>query len=89
MEKNLKKHRVEVLAPAGSYDIMTAVIKAGADAVYLGGELFGARAFAGNLNREEMIKALDYAHLRERKIYMTVNTSRIVAMSFCEPRSCS
>ncbi len=70
----MKKHRVEVLAPAGSYDIMTAVIKAGADAVYLGGELFGARAFAGNLNREEMIKALDYAHLRERKIYMTVNT---------------
>lgn len=74
MEIKLGKNRVEVLAPAGSYDIMTAVIKAGADAVYLGGEMFGARAFAGNLNRDEMIRALDYAHLRERKIYMTVNT---------------
>lgn len=60
--------------PAGSYDIMKAVINAGADAVYLGGDMFGARAYAGNLNKEEMIRALDYAHLRDKKIYLTVNT---------------
>ena len=55
----MKNHNVEVLAPAGSYDIMKAVINAGADAVYLGGDMFGARAYAGNLNKEEMIRALD------------------------------
>lgn len=66
--------KVEVLAPAGSYEIMEAVINAGADAVYLGGDSFGARAFAGNLNKEELLKAIDYAHIRDRKIYLTVNT---------------
>ncbi len=66
--------KVEVLAPAGSYEIMKAVINAGADAVYLGGDSFGARAFAGNLNKEELLKAIDYAHIRDRKIYLTVNT---------------
>ena len=71
----MKNHNVEVLAPAGSYDIMKAVINAGADAVYLGGDMFGARAYAGNLNKEEMIRALDYAHLRDKKIYLTVNRS--------------
>ncbi|MFR1766685.1 MAG: DUF3656 domain-containing U32 family peptidase [Lachnospira sp.] len=68
------KNRIEVLSPAGSYDILTAVISAGADAVYLGGDMFGARAYAGNFNRDELIKAIDYAHLRDVKIYMTVNT---------------
>lgn len=68
------KNRIEVLSPAGSYDILTAVIAAGADAVYLGGDMFGARAYAGNFNRDELIKAIDYAHLRDVKIYMTVNT---------------
>ncbi len=66
--------KVEVLAPAGSYDIFTAVIAAGADAVYLGGDMFGARAFAGNFDKDELIRALDYAHIRGKKIYMTVNT---------------
>lgn len=70
--KNFKK--VEILAPAGSYDVLTAVIHAGADAVYLGGASFGARAFAGNFNQEELLRALDFAHLRDKKIYMTVNT---------------
>lgn len=65
---------IEVLAPAGSLEICKAVIRAGADAVYLGGDMFGARAYAGNLNREEMLEALDYAHLRDAKIYLTVNT---------------
>ena len=48
------KNRIEVLSPAGSYDILTAVISAGADAVYLGGDMFGARAYAGNFNRDEL-----------------------------------
>ena len=65
---------IEVLAPAGSLEICKAVIRAGADAVYLGGDMFGARAYAGNLNREEMLEALDYAHIRDAKIYLTVNT---------------
>lgn len=69
-----KRDNIEVLAPAGSYDILTAVISAGADAVYLGGDMFGARAFAGNFNKEELLRAIDYAHLRDRKIYLTVNT---------------
>ena len=55
-------NRIEVLAPAGSLEICKAVINAGADAVYLGGDMFGARAYAGNLNNEEMLEALDYAH---------------------------
>ena len=46
----------------------------GADAVYLGGDMFGARAYAGNLNQEEMFEALDYAHKLDRHIYLTVNT---------------
>lgn len=66
--------KVEVLAPAGSLDICKAVIRAGADAVYLGGDMFGARAYAGNLNREEMLEAIDFAHIRGSKIYLTVNT---------------
>ncbi len=64
----------EVLAPAGSFEILKAVIEAGADAVYVGGSQFGARAYANNFNQEEMLEAIDYAHLRNRKVYMTVNT---------------
>ncbi len=67
-------NRIEVLAPAGSLEICKAVINAGADAVYLGGDMFGARAYAGNLNNEEMFEALDYAHRFGRRIYLTVNT---------------
>ncbi len=64
----------ELLAPAGSLDICKAVIRAGADAVYLGGEKYGARAFARNFDEAEVLQALDYAHLRDRKIFLTVNT---------------
>lgn len=71
---NNKNLMAEVLAPAGSYDIFKAVVNAGADAVYLGGTQFGARAYAGNLNNEELIKAIDYAHIFDRKVYLTVNT---------------
>jgi putative protease len=65
---------MELLAPAGSPDILKAVIDAGADAVYLGGDQFGARAYAENFGTEELLAALDYAHLRGKKIYLTVNT---------------
>lgn len=68
------RYDMEILAPAGSFDIFKAVIDAGADAVYLGGDMFGARAYAGNFGREELIAALDYAHVRDKRVYMTVNT---------------
>ncbi|MCR5657577.1 MAG: U32 family peptidase [Butyrivibrio sp.] len=66
--------RVELLAPAGNYETMLGAINAGADAVYLGGEGFGARAFADNFTNEEVIAAIKYAHLLGKKIYLTVNT---------------
>ena len=64
----------EVLAPAGPYECFRAAINAGADAVYLGGSMFGARAFAGNFEEAELIKAIRTAHLYGRKVYLTVNT---------------
>lgn len=70
----IEKKKVEVLAPAGSYESMTAAFAAGADAVYIGGSRFGARAFADNLDEARMCQAIDYAHLHGRQIYMTVNT---------------
>lgn len=66
--------KVEILAPAGSYESLKAAICAGADAVYIGGSRFGARAYANNLAEEQMLEAIDYVHLHGRKIYMTVNT---------------
>ena len=68
------KKQVEILAPAGSYDSLVAAIAAGADAVYIGGTRFGARAYADNLDVDAMCKAIDYVHLHGRKIYLTVNT---------------
>lgn len=67
-------NKVEILAPAGDYATFKAVINAGADAVYLGGNMFGARAYAGNLSDEELLSAIDYAHLWGKKVYLTVNT---------------
>lgn len=64
----------ELLSPAGSLDICKAVINAGADAVYLGGDKFGARAFAKNFTQSDIREALDFAHLRGKKIFLTVNT---------------
>ncbi len=66
--------KVELLAPAGSIEALEAAIMCGADAVYLGGNKFGARAFAANFNDEEMIKAVKYAHQYDVKVYVTVNT---------------
>lgn len=65
---------IELLAPAGSFEIFKAVIAAGADAVYVGGNAFGARAYANNFSEEELLEAIDYAHLHHRKLYLTVNT---------------
>lgn len=75
MSNNIEQIRnAEILAPAGNYECFRAAINAGADAVYLGGSMFGARAFAGNFNEEELIEAIRTAHLYGRKVYLTVNT---------------
>lgn len=66
--------RPELLAPSGNMESLKTAIAAGADAVYLGGILFGARSFAGNFNNEELKAAVKYAHLRNVKVYVTVNT---------------
>lgn len=70
----MMKSDFELLAPAGSYEILKAVIEAGADAVYVGGSRFGARAYANNFTEEELLDAIDYVHLRGKKLYLTVNT---------------
>lgn len=70
----MMKEKFELLAPAGSFDILKAVIEAGADAVYVGGELFGARAYANNFSQEELLEAIDYVHLRGKQLFLTVNT---------------
>ncbi|MBR0472467.1 MAG: U32 family peptidase [Methanosphaera sp.] len=64
----------ELLAPAGSYDILVVAVNAGADAVYIGGERYGARAFAHNFTSEDMEKAVSYAHLNGASVHVTVNT---------------
>lgn len=66
--------RVELLAPAGSYESFLGAIHAGADAVYLGGAKFGARAYADNFTEEEVCSAVRYAHVYGRKVYLTLNT---------------
>ena len=66
--------RTELLAPAGDYTSLIAAFNAGADAVYLAGKQFGARAFANNFEEDELLQALDYAHLHGKKIYLTLNT---------------
>ena len=74
MRKIIMKNKPELLAPAGSYETMKAAINAGADAVYIGGRLFGARAYADNPEDELLLEAVDYVHMRGRKLYLTVNT---------------
>jgi len=66
--------KVELLAPAGNYEGMLGAFAAGADAVYLGGSSFGARAYADNFTEEEIIKGIHYAHMLGKKVYLTVNT---------------
>ena len=64
----------ELLAPAGNLEIFKGVIESGADAVYVGGSMFGARAYANNFTEGELLEAIDFAHLRGVKVYLTVNT---------------
>ncbi len=66
--------KAELLSPAGSWEGMKAAFLAGADAVYIGGKNFGARAYANNLEDGRMAEAIDYAHIHEKKLYLTVNT---------------
>lgn len=65
---------VEILAPAGSFDSMKAAVAAGADAVYIGGSRFGARAYADNPEEDRLLEAIDYVHIHGLRLYMTVNT---------------
>ena len=65
---------MELLSPVGDFESLKAAILGGCDAVYLGGKLFGARAFSNNFNNEELIEAIKYAHLYGVKVYVTVNT---------------
>lgn len=71
--KNLHR-KIEILAPAGSYDCFRAAVNAGADAVYAGGPRFGARAYADNFTEEELVRAIGEAHLHGCRFYLTVNT---------------
>ena len=66
--------KIELLAPAGSMESLYAAVQAGADAVYLGGNKFSARAYASNFDNENMTKAVEYCHLYEVKMYVTINT---------------
>lgn len=68
------KRSIEILAPCGSYDILETAVKAGADACYIGGSKFGARAYAQNFDTDSIIKAIDYSHIHGTKLYLTVNT---------------
>ena len=65
---------VELLAPAGTYEAFIAAVENGANAIYMGGKLFNARANASNFDIDELQKIVQYAHLRNVKIHITMNT---------------
>ncbi|MGN0395938.1 MAG: U32 family peptidase [Coprococcus sp.] len=67
-------NRPEILAPAGTVDSVKAAVNAGADAIYVGGNMFSARAFAGNFDTKELLNTIDYCHINNVKLYMAVNT---------------
>ena len=66
--------KVEILSPAGSFECLIAAVKSGADAAYVGGNRFGARAFANNFSQEELLDAIDYMHVHGKQLYLTINT---------------
>ena len=68
------RRKPEILAPAGSLESLKGAIAAGADAVYIGGSRFGARAYADNPQVDDLLAAIDYVHAKDRRIYLTVNT---------------
>jgi putative protease len=65
---------LELLAPAGDMDALIAAVKAGADAVYLGGKALNARQGAGNFEEDQLVRAAAHCHERDRRVYVTVNT---------------
>ncbi|MBQ2139279.1 MAG: U32 family peptidase, partial [Erysipelotrichaceae bacterium] len=65
---------IELLAPAGNFECLKAAVYNGANAVYLGGKNFSARAFANNFDEEELKKAVRFAHLHDVRIFVTLNT---------------
>ncbi len=68
------RKRPEILAPAGSIESLKGAVAAGADAIYIGGSKFGARAYAENPEQDSLLSAIDYVHEKDRRIYLTVNT---------------
>ena len=66
--------QVELLSPVGNMECLYQAVHNGADAVYLGGKLFGARKYAGNFTNEQLVKAINYAHIYGVKVYVTANT---------------
>lgn len=74
MKINGNKNIPELLAPAGTFQHLRGAVNAGADAVYVGGKKWGARSNAGNFDDDEMIRAAEYCHLRDAKLYVTMNT---------------
>lgn len=70
----IKLKQIELLAPAGNFEALKAAVESGANAVYLAGNHFGARAFANNFTNDELINAVNFAHLRDASINVTVNT---------------
>lgn len=72
--KNINGNDIELLVPAGGTEQFLAAVENGADAIYVGGQLFNARAGAQNFNDDELVLALDYAHKRGVKVYVTMNT---------------
>ena len=82
--------RPEILSPAGNFEKMRSAIRFGADAVYLAGQIFGMRAAADNFSIDELREAVNYAHERAVKVYLTVNTMpreneyELLCKYFCE-----
>lgn len=71
---NINTNNIELLSPAGSIETLYAGVNAGADAVYIGGQMFGARAYADNPDQSQLLEAIDYVHFYNKKLYLTVNT---------------
>ena len=69
----MKRKKPEILAPASSLEVLKTAIRYGADAVYIGGEMYGLRAKAKNFSKEDMREGIAYAHERGKKVYVTAN----------------
>lgn len=69
-----EKKDYELLAPAGSMGAVYGAVQSGADAIYIGGKVFSARAGAENFDNDEILKVVEYCHLRDVKVYVTLNT---------------